>query len=589
MSPRNTPRTFWELYTKIQQDSVLTPEQEDTLRERAVEKYGMLGLLAKQKEEVTWNTKAELASLLSWVPEKDLILAKLDPLLPGIESTKVVQSQKPSEKPTLPKTTQAKVKPDIDWKDVAPDIAGTVAWVGAAVVGSWLVTEKWWKKALAEGFSSFRDWIWSFFDEDSMFWWLLGGMKEKIMAVFWKIGDTLGIKSAVASTREKTESALKSGSYALAANILTSTLMDNKEKLPLLNVLDYPLANISLNELKKTHQSKSYDTIYTKFDIKDARDKSAIQKICETLFDSPRVSKHIESAYYRNSWTTSVENTVTVKWYLSSAGRILKNFQYWASLIAGKTHDMLGIQVKDGELTWWGEFDPEGEKEQVDKLFSNNKEFNKKFLVYVLGTSAWWQYKIDTKNERLDQIKKWTASDIFKSEEEQALLQTESWKLFDFADRLADTILSNKDLNMGLDSDFRALFKSKGLTYRGLTLAYIALDGKTDYHNMTTIERAQMHSIVMWMCMSNDAGTTGAMLWRYTNAFRNSKSAIPQEVWSFMADIAKWWAEKTASGLYWVIKWLAGFAKEDPVIAATIIWLNAPIFWAKTSAAGILL
>ena len=211
-----------------------------------------------------------------------------------------------------------------------------------------------------EGFTKFKDWIGSFFDgEDNFLTKIFGGMKDKIMLAFGKIGESLGIKSAVAGTVEKSKDTLKTGSYLMSANILTKVLMENPEKLPLMDVLGYPLADISLNELRKIYKTKTYDTIYKDFDIKDKGQQQAIMKVAETLFDSPRVSKHIQDAYFRNTGVNTVENTVTVKQYLSQAGKVMKNFQHGAAIIAGKTHDTLGLRVQDGELAGWSEFDPE--------------------------------------------------------------------------------------------------------------------------------------------------------------------------------------------------------------------------------------
>ncbi len=77
------PATFGDLFTRIQRDSILTPEEEVKLREKVVNKYTMFGLLAKRKEAIDVNTHKELDELLGDMPEKQSILAKLDPFLPG--------------------------------------------------------------------------------------------------------------------------------------------------------------------------------------------------------------------------------------------------------------------------------------------------------------------------------------------------------------------------------------------------------------------------------------------------------------------------------------------------------------------------
>lgn len=64
--PKTSPQeTFGTLYAKIQQKQVLTPEEEEAFRKKALEKYGGLpGLLKKQKELVSGDTRRELKELL---------------------------------------------------------------------------------------------------------------------------------------------------------------------------------------------------------------------------------------------------------------------------------------------------------------------------------------------------------------------------------------------------------------------------------------------------------------------------------------------------------------------------------------------
>jgi hypothetical protein len=69
--------TFGDLYTRIQSESILTPEQEVALKEKITEKYGYK-LLSKRKELVTESTRGELEELLADMPGKSDILAKLE-------------------------------------------------------------------------------------------------------------------------------------------------------------------------------------------------------------------------------------------------------------------------------------------------------------------------------------------------------------------------------------------------------------------------------------------------------------------------------------------------------------------------------
>jgi hypothetical protein len=80
----SSPRTFGDLYTEITTKSILTPEEEVELKKRVFEKYGgVSGLLKKRKENITEHTHQELDELLSDLPSKKSILAKLNPYLPG--------------------------------------------------------------------------------------------------------------------------------------------------------------------------------------------------------------------------------------------------------------------------------------------------------------------------------------------------------------------------------------------------------------------------------------------------------------------------------------------------------------------------
>lgn len=83
MTPPKSPRTYGDLFTEITTKNILTPEEEVALRDRVINKYGMLGLGKKRKELITERTHTELVELLADLPNKSNILAKLDPLLPG--------------------------------------------------------------------------------------------------------------------------------------------------------------------------------------------------------------------------------------------------------------------------------------------------------------------------------------------------------------------------------------------------------------------------------------------------------------------------------------------------------------------------
>ena len=144
-SPVGSPKTFGDLYTQIQEKNILTPEEENALRDRAMKQYGMLGLIAKRQEAIGSNTRNELSGLLSGLPEREQILAKLDSMLPGytpIESAKKTTEQAKN----TPKSTLS--TPDIGGDLIAsltgstPAIAATVTGLGAAIVGTGLITEK---------------------------------------------------------------------------------------------------------------------------------------------------------------------------------------------------------------------------------------------------------------------------------------------------------------------------------------------------------------------------------------------------------------------------------------------------------------
>jgi hypothetical protein len=191
---KSSPQTFGDLYTQIQEKNILTPEEENVFRDRAMQKYGMMGLLAKRQEAIGSNTRNELSWLLTGLPERDQILAKLDSMLPGYTPTesgqKITEQAKntPKNIPSTPDIGSDLVK-SLDGS--VPAVTATIAGLGAAVVGTGLVTEKWWKTTLVENFGKFKDWIVGLLPENGIF----AGLKDGIMKVFAKIGWALGIKS----------------------------------------------------------------------------------------------------------------------------------------------------------------------------------------------------------------------------------------------------------------------------------------------------------------------------------------------------------------------------------------------------------
>lgn len=97
----NKPKTFGSFYTQITEWWILSPEEEDILRKKVLEKYGGIsGMLKKRKEFITEATRRELDELFTDSPNKDQILAKLDPFLPGaktLDAAKTVAVKLPEE------------------------------------------------------------------------------------------------------------------------------------------------------------------------------------------------------------------------------------------------------------------------------------------------------------------------------------------------------------------------------------------------------------------------------------------------------------------------------------------------------------
>lgn len=153
------PKTFGELYTEIQSQAVLTPEQEAELRKRVLDKYWMLWLIQKRKETIGESTRSELDELLGDMPGKSDILARLDPLLPGLSRatqtsaegidrlSQGIKSANPQE--TLDKATKLWKDGLATAQDIVPEaIKTSLSWLPTSPEAAFnTLAQKWWEKA----------------------------------------------------------------------------------------------------------------------------------------------------------------------------------------------------------------------------------------------------------------------------------------------------------------------------------------------------------------------------------------------------------------------------------------------------------
>lgn len=138
---------------------------------------------AKDYNRVLAGTLADLTSLKAQVSN-------------SVEDKKAAEVAQRNATEVFPRVAaSASEDPTDSLKSAVPAVTEMVAGVGAAVVGTGLVTEKWWKETITEGFKRFKDWFAGLFDGNSFLGKLFWGLKDKIMGVMSVIGAKLGIKS----------------------------------------------------------------------------------------------------------------------------------------------------------------------------------------------------------------------------------------------------------------------------------------------------------------------------------------------------------------------------------------------------------
>ena len=549
-SPVGSPKTFGDLYTQIQEKNILTPEEENALRDRAMKQYGMLGLIAKRQEAIGSNTRNELSGLLSGLPEREQILAKLDSMLPGytpIESAKKTTEQAKN----TPKSTLS--TPDIGGDLIAsltgstPAIAATVTGLGAAIVGTGLITEKWWKSTLVDGFGKLKDWIVGLLPENGIF----AGLKDGIMKLFAKLGGGLGINDAVADTADKAKEQIKNTgiAYGTTKSIVKRFFL-KKEGNATAIYDSWAFQSMKYSDVKKIYDNRKTNSVTKAFGLSEwtgTTDADIEEALAIFVDDTSKKGKHLRS---------QIDKTIGKE----KEGLSMNELFIRVSSPLSYLHTMgdIGDAISSGNINAISDniwFDVNLDTGDISgPLKANMEKMPAKVRMGMLVNYHGLQF-LNTKQAMgfIDSTQKYT-------EEEK-----KDWeKVFDFGEKFQKAVLSNPKINLGMQSDFQKAFASPWLSYFGLASLYACTGGQTDFESMTAAEKLAFYGGCASVAGSMDSFAKGKFGMRYLDKLNFESSEIPPEVKELGTEILGGAVKATA---HWLKEmWLAilGMAVEKP-------------------------
>ncbi len=567
-TPKSSPQTFGDLYSEIQAKEILTPTEEDVFRGRALEKYGMMGLLAKRKEVIGSNTRNELSGLLSGLPEREQILAKLDPMLPGYIPTQ--QATKPAETMTKsPRPTPKEAPIDTGGDDLvetlavaAPAVAATVAGLSAAVVGTGLISEKWWQKTLLEWFTKFKDWIGGLFDENSMLGGLFGGMKEKIMGMFSLIGAKLWIKPKENAPKETLADKAAESSAAKLFVLLkkeSSTIDSNLQ-----TYFTHPkVITLSYNQIKEHIQKYESNTadlpnvlwIESKNPQKDGTLILSAMKLYGTEISQNKLS---QSSWTKDEWKSEP--------LIKPLSRISKYIQFLEKIKEKKDK----VEIKD--------FSFSDAIPSIDSV----KEFvweKKEMLIALRERYAWFSPNVlrflhtNVSTESYDKRDGYLPYKSKFDDTEWDFLNT---TLPAYAEKIPKLLWQFSFWDRELDTIIQNYIKTKWITQANMIDIFVLSGWNDDIENMNDWEKSQVTMRLMVMLRGNGTISEKAESYKYflkiaANVVgKSSTMSIPPGVKSLIQDTMGMMIDIVLGGSKDVLAlWLA-LAQEHPWMTAGI-------------------
>jgi hypothetical protein len=150
-------------------------------------------------------------------------------------------------------------------------------------------------------------------------------------------------------------------------------------------------------------------------------------------------------------------------------------------------------------------------------------------------------------------------------------------KIFLFWEAFRSKVLGNPQIHLGLRSNFEEAFDKKWLSIFGITSLYCMMDGKSDFENMTAIEKLAFYGGCATIASDLDSRSKWEFVTTYIKAISSTDSNIPQDVKDIWWEFLSWIPQKAGSALWESLKFLWGAVKWAPeyALGALVLW-----YWA---------
>lgn len=535
----------------------------------------------KQKayNQVLTNTLADISKLKS-------------SLNSGVQKPEVVPAPVLAKKPETPTETAASTPVDDLLKPlehVAWDVKNIALGAGTAVAATGLVSEWGMKKAMAEGFTKFKDWVMGIFEGDSIFAKFFGAdIKSKLAGIFDKIGAGLPISSAEAGTLpEGPKTQFPNSRYQKTAIVFANLIKDSKNP-PISEYLVNPrFQKLPLSTLQSAYKSKDYEELYSLVPtITDsAQKKAALDRILSHIFDSKTITARVLDSSFRaqEGIQKNIDlayTDITLEKYFSAAWPSMSKIAAVPKAIASGGKSMAsGLSVEDGQLRWVDE-----SMGDLDNYKFSNPETRKKYLIAIL-TSTEWQLTYKPGIDKWIFINQMFASENSAfaqfSDSEKQEIRAELHRLLDFGDRFTKLLSDNTTVNLWMWSEMKGIMQEKGFTPKWLLIVSQMLSGNTQYEKMSVIDKWMLHSIVTSIFWVGEGMDSGKLAGAYVEKFSQSQAVA--DVRGLLVDIAQQTGKAAISWTWEWVKWAAWFMQKSPILWAWLIGINLPIFSESTS------
>ncbi len=411
-------------------------------------------------------------------------------------------------------------------RSAAPAIQDTVAKLGAAAVGTGLIDKKGWGEMVKEWFTTFKEWILKFFDDDSLLGKMLGGMKDKVKWILSLIGMKLGIKTDNKDAQSSWNflSSIEKRFWPEWANKVFKKLLESKKTST--DIQEYftheNILALSRNQLRTLISSNKDDK------------KSLALELSFQESEGEKIYRAIELLLSEDARSLMKENgikdadDVPIGKLFTSVARyadfLEKIKEKWTKL------DISHFSFGDGAKIWVGEFIWE-KKELLEHLKEKFEGFTPHVL-YLIHTS----YSTKSLLEPLDP----KANELSLEEPEKKFM---TQTLPEYGKKLPNML---KQFGFGSPEAERSIndyLQKPGLTYKDAIDFFIVSWGNADMDAMNAFEKAQVIMKITMMLRFNKWSEQQAYSYLTTLVWAislgDSKIRIPDDVKIILKDLEK--------------------------------------------------